>query len=223
LTLTLSPPTPPRVRAQSRKRTVVAYFQAGVKTDKIARLTHLSRRRVTAILRESMAQSLRDTSIEEVRLRLYVELQELLAVLQDAFFFDDDLSPRERGQLVSSIVKVVHEQALVMGLHAPRQVAVVNEQPVENEQAAKYARDLVTFMNLCDKIAASGYGSGRSPETLDTELLLEADAADSPLKPELLRQFEAGELATEPRPRRVESGKRERGRSRKVEDDDDDD
>jgi hypothetical protein len=93
---------------------------------------------------------------------------------------------------------------------------------VENEQAKEYALGVVKFTELADKIADSGYGSGRSRETLDTDVLIETDVVDESAPPELLGQFEAGEPATEPRPRRVESGSQQRGRTRKVQDDDDD-
>jgi hypothetical protein len=90
------------------------------------------------------------------------------------------------------LIKLVHEQALLVGAHGPKQLKVTSEVPPENEEAAAYARGVVRFMDLADKIAGSGYGSGRNPRDADTEQLLEADVPESPtVKPELLRQVEA--------------------------------
>ena len=62
----------------------------------------------------------------------------------------------------------------------------------------------------------------------DTDLLLEGDGSDTPEKPELLRQHEAGELQYPPDEMEEVPGpmrpprRRERGRRRRTQDDDDD-
>jgi len=52
---------------------------------------------------------------------------------------------------------------LLVGAHSPKQIAVTKDEPVVNEQALEYSRGLSSgSWRLADKIAASGYGSGRS-------------------------------------------------------------
>jgi hypothetical protein len=76
---------------------------------------------------------------------------------------------------------------------------------------------------LADKIAASGYGSGRSEPVVDADVLLEGDVTETPEKPELLRQYEAGELEEYRLPRSQQLGHGRQQESRKTQDDDDDD
>ncbi len=156
---------------------------------------------MTEIVKESIGQALEDAGTDGIRRQLYAELEQLKAPFRDALFFHgDDASPRERARLAGIIVRLVHEQAVLMGVNAPRQIAVSTEQPVVNEQAEEYARGVVRFMELADKIAASGYGSGRSNLAVDHELLIEMDAQEEAGTPELLLAFEAGALEVEPVP-----------------------
>jgi hypothetical protein len=187
-------PSPSRAHSRGRQQSVVAFYRAGVTTDRIARLTHLSRRRVTEIVRQSIAEVVREAGVEKVRLQLYVDLEEAKAQVQNALLFSPDLSPRERNQLFASLVKIVHEQALLIGAHAQKQLHVTEDIPETNEQAEEYARGVVEFMNLADKIAASGYGSGRTPPDAPTDFVGYAGTVETDEMPELLRQYEAGEL-----------------------------
>jgi hypothetical protein len=121
-------------------------------------------------------------------------------------------------------LKIVHEQAMLVGAHAPKQIAVTNAQPAVNEEAEEYARGVVQFMDLADKIAASGYGSGRAKLAVDPELLLEADVHETTEKPELLSAYEAGVLEADPDPEPLRPARRTPSRrSRRSDDDDDDD
>jgi hypothetical protein len=203
---------------------VVTFYRAGLTTDRIAHLTGLSRRRVTEIVKESIGQALEDAGTDGIRRQLYAELEQLKAVFRDALFFhSDDATPRERRQLADVIIKLIHEQAVLMGVNAPRQIAVSNEQPVRNEQAEEYARGVVEYMELADKIAASGYGSGRSVSAVDHELLIEMDVPEETDAPELLLAFEAGALEADPDPEPLRQARRVQSRRSRQPDDDDDD
>jgi hypothetical protein len=162
-------PVSRRAQATTRKQTVTNLYRAGFRTGRIAQLTHLSRRRVTEIVKESIAQGLRDSSIEEIRIGLYVDLEELLVITEQAFYHNPDLSRRERNRLVCVIVRLIHEQAWLMGLHAPRQVAVVKDQPVKNEQAEAFARDVARFIELSNKMVG--------PAREDPELSFDAESS----------------------------------------------
>lgn len=228
--LAIAPSPPPsspsrtRTKPSTRRTTVVNFYRAGLTTDRIARLTGVSRRRVTEIVKESIGQALEDAGTDGIRRQLYAELEQLKRVFRDAFFFHgDDASPRERRQLADVMIKLIHEQAMLMGVQAPRQISVSNEQPVRNEEAEEYARGVVEYMRLADKIAASGYGSGRSASAVDHELLIEMDVPDESGTPELLLAFEAGALEADPDPEPSRPLRRvQRPRSRQPDDDDDD-
>jgi hypothetical protein len=186
-------PPPQGLSAQQRRQqNVLALYRAGAQTERIARLTGLSRRRVTDIVREFTIESVGNAGVHQLRTGLFADLQEAKELVQVAIFFSTELSTRERTQLINQLVKLVHEQALLIGAHAPRQLKVTNEVPPENEEAAAYARGVVRFMDLADKIAGSGYGSGRTELGSDAEELLEADVPELPIvKTELLRMYEA--------------------------------
>jgi len=155
---------------------VITFYRAGLNTDRIAHLTGISRRRVTEIVNESIGQALEEAGTDGIRRQLYAELEMLKAPFRDAFFFhSDDASPRERARLANIIIRLIHEQAVLMGVQAPRQVAITSSPPPVNEEALAFSRDVVRFMDLSDKIAASGYGSGRTELAVDPDLLLETD------------------------------------------------
>jgi len=214
-------PTRKRTKPSTRRQTVVTFYRAGVKTDKIAHLTGISSRRVTEIVNESIGQALDEAGTDGIRRKLYAELEALKDVFVDALFFHfDDASPREQAQLATTFVKIIHEQAVLMGVNAPRQVAVATFKPQDNEEALKLSRDVVRFMELADRIAESGYGSGRSTMAVDPELLLESDVSEATGTPELLLAYEAGLLEVEPaEPTR--QVRREQSRRRPDDDDDD--
>lgn len=227
-----SPSPPPssstrsRTKSSTRRTTVVSFYRAGLNTDRIAHLTGLSRRRVSEIVKESIGQALEEAGTDGIRRQLYAELEMLKAPFRDALFFhSDDASPRERARLTGIILRLIHEQAVLMGVNAPKQqIAITHEQPVKNEQAEEYARGVVEYMRLADKIAASGYGSGRAKPTVDDELFLETNLHESTGTPELLLAYEAGLLEEEPSPEPARPARRQRVRpSRRPDDDDDDD
>ncbi len=202
---------------------MVTFYRAGLNADRIARLTGLSRRRVTEIVKESIGQALEDAGTDGIRRQLYAELEQIKAPFRDAFLFhSDDASPRERARLAGIIIRLIHEQAVLMGVNAQKQIAVTNDQPVVNEQAEEYARGVVQFLNLADKIAASGYGGGRSASAVAHELLIEMDVQEETGTPELLLAFEAGALEVEPVPEPVRPARRVQGRRSRPDDDDDD-
>ena len=210
---------------QSRRETVLRLYGAGVETVRIARLTGLSRRRVTGLVREHAVESVRNAEVQELRLMLFVDLEEIKDVLQRSLLYRKDVPAKDRTQLVTGIVRIVHEQALLMGAHAPRQVAVT-QTVVENPLADEYVEDLEDlekWMDLADKIAQSGYGSGREELTHDeAESALDADS--EPTTPSLEHAYEAVELGPYPVTRPQRSARRERvGARRRLDDDDDDD
>jgi hypothetical protein len=204
---------------------VVSFYRAGLNTDRIAQLTGLSRRRVTEIVKESIGRALEDAGTDGIRRQLYAELEHMKRVFQDALFFhSDDASPRERAQLAGIILRLIHEQAVLMGVNAPKQqIAFTYEQPVRNEQAEEYARGVVRYMELADKIAASSYGSGRREPTADEKLFLESNLHESTGTPELLLAYEAGLLEEDPDPEPLRPARRQRVRPSQRSDDDDDD
>jgi hypothetical protein len=206
---------------QSRRETVLRLYGAVVETDRIAKLTGLSRRRVNGLVREHSIESVRTAEVQELRLGLFVDLEEVKNLLQRSLLFRKDVPAKERTQLVNGIVRIVHEQALLMGAHAPRQVAVT-QTVVENPLADQYVEDLEKWMDLADKLGLSGYGSGREEmASEDAEGVLDADLEPAPPTP--LRSYQAGDLdlVAEPRPKRT--ARRERVGSRRSLDDDDDD
>ena len=104
---------------------------------------------MSEIVKESIGRALEDAGTDGIRRQLYAELEQLKAVFEDAFFFhSDDASPRERARLAGIILRLIHEQAVLMGVQAPRQIAVTSDQPVVNEQAEEYARGVVRYMQL---------------------------------------------------------------------------
>jgi hypothetical protein len=176
---------------------VVNLYRAGFRAGRIAQLTRLSRRRVTEIVKESIAQRLRDCSIEETRIGLFVDLEMLLRTTEQAFYHNPDLSRRERNRLVTMIVKLIHEQAWLMGLHAPRQTVVTNEQPVKNEQAEAFAQDVARFIELSNKMVRSAPGDPEA--SVDTEPSLDAEASElAAEKSWLLRQVGDPDVGREP-------------------------
>ena len=204
---------------------MVTFYRAGVNTDRIAHLTGLSRRRVTEIVKESIGRALEDAGTDGVRRQLYAELEHMKRVFRDALFFhSDDASPRERARLTGIILRLIHEQAVLMGVNAPKQqFAFTYEQPVRNEQAEEYARGVVRYMELADKIAASGYGSGRREPRADEKQFLEANRHESTGTPELLLAYEAGALEMDPDPEPLRPARRIQSRRSRPPDDDDDD
>ncbi len=177
-----------RPAPRDRSQAVLALYKAGITTARISEVTGYSRRRVTAITRGFLEQSIKNARIEDLRAKLFVDLEEVKALVLDALLFGDDLSPRERAQQTNALIKIVHEQALLVGAHSPKQIAVTSEAPPVNEEAQAYAEKVVRFMELSEKLAAIG-----PPRTqLTTEYadeLIEAEVAE-PEVPELLRQFE---------------------------------
>jgi hypothetical protein len=97
------------------------------------------------------------------------------------------------------MVRLSHEQALLVGAHAPKQIAVTDDAPVENEQAMEKAQRMIQFMTLSEKMAAVGPGRrGLTPQEADD--IIEADTSE-PTTPELLQEYEA--LRVEPAPSSV--------------------
>jgi len=179
---------------------VLALYRAGIPPARIAQVTKLNRHRVTQIVRESIAQGFQEAGVEDVRLRLLVDLEELKVALQRRLFFGQEISPTEQIRLANSIVRIIHEQALLAGAHAPKQVTVESGPPVVNEKARQRARDLVEFMDLADQIARSGYGARgpvvntEQPPALDAEVDCSPDAegvGGSCDETELLQGFRA--------------------------------
>jgi hypothetical protein len=70
------PPPQGQSAQESRMQTVLTLYEAGVQTERIARLTGLSRRRVTDIVRQFTIESVGNTGVRELRLSLYADLQE---------------------------------------------------------------------------------------------------------------------------------------------------
>jgi hypothetical protein len=140
--------------------------------------------------------AVRNAGVEDLRLKLFADLEEVKVGLQDTFAEVDDLPPKERVQLIGAMVRLSHEQALLFGAHVPKQIRVDNASPVENEQAAQRAREIVEFMELSEKMAAVGPGR-RGLTTQEAENIIEADEI-KPSKPELLREFEEQNEKTPP-------------------------
>jgi hypothetical protein len=182
----------------NRTQAVVALYRAGIKTDRIAHVTGLSRRRVSAIVRQAIREAVRNAGVEDLRLKLFADLEEAKVGLQDTMAEEDDLLPKERVQLSGALVRLTHEQALLFGAHAPKQIRVDNALPVVNEQAAQRAREMVRFMELSDKMAAVGPGR-RGLTAQEADDIIEADP--EVVTPELLREYES--LQVEPAPSSV--------------------
>jgi hypothetical protein len=186
---------------------------------------------VRAIVRSEMAKA-RTAELEAIRRELWADLEEVKRALEAALFprrLPDGLKlPAGLGVIppkkddVMSLVKIVHEQALLMGVHAPKQTSVTHKIE-ENPLADQFANDLNEWMDLADKIARSGYGLGREELSHEeAENVLDADG--EPTKPALLRAYAAGELESVPAPRPQRSVRRVRvGARRNLDDDDDDD
>jgi hypothetical protein len=96
---------------------------------------------------------------------------------------------------VSSYIKIIHEQALLTGTHAPKQVAITGDAPTVNEEAAA-AQRLVRFMTLSEKMAAVGPGR-RGLTAQEADDIIVADTAE-PTTPELLQEYEAQRVEPAP-------------------------
>ncbi len=190
--------------------------------SKLAEMTGYSAERCRQIIHAKLAEGA-DREVLELRKSLYADLEQLKQVYVVAIHNPTNPltgQPLQPGIMIipdkdeaSMLLKIIHEQAMLVGAPAPKQVSVSQAQPAVNEEAEEYARGVVQFMNLADKIAASGYGSGRSATAVDHELRSEMDVQQETGTPELLLAFEAGALEGEPVPepvrpaRRVQSGR----------------
>lgn len=136
-----------------------------------------------------MIDDLKNAGVDELRMKLFVNLEEVKVTIQDSLLLREQLSSRERAQLTSSLIKIVHEQALLVGAHAAKQIAVADAGNVVNEEAMAYAKDVVRFMELSEKMAAANHGRSRLTAD-DADAIIDADLVE-PTVPDLLRQFEA--------------------------------
>jgi hypothetical protein len=176
------PPTPSA--PGNRTQAVVALYRSGIATRRISEVTGLSRRRVSAIIRQVTMEAVKNVGVEDLRAKLFADLEEAKVGLQDTLGEVDDLPPKERVQLTGALVRLSHEQALLFGAHAPKQIAVTDEAPTVNEEAMAAAQRMIQFMTLSEKMAAVGRPRARlSSEAADE--LIEADVVEAEV-PELL-------------------------------------
>jgi hypothetical protein len=165
----------------------------------LAAATGYSYDHVREIIREQILLQAEEEDVVEYRRQLWADLEEVKLTLAPALFPRSlpDGTPLPEGigvipadkDAAATFLKFCHEQALLVGAHAPKQTTTTHKVE-ENAQADQFANDLTEWMDLADKLGMSGYGSGREELSHeDAESVLDADIVPTP-RPPLLEQVE---------------------------------
>lgn len=148
----------------------------------IAALTGYSRPHITKLLKKIMRELLDEAGADEVRVNEVARIEKMQAKLLRQMKLDDDEVPVSLHS-VDRFIKLSNLKAQYVGAFAPKQINhTVNVDEDDGVEKALEAERIATaterFIELADKIASAGYGSGVIGEDVVDAELVEDDTAE---------------------------------------------
>ena len=152
------------VRAQMLKADILHLKHQGKSAAEIGAIVGLSRTAIVRMIPKIMREVLDEAGAEEVRGMELIRLEMITQSMWPALVKpeDPDFIPDDR--MVNAYLNVSKRKAELVGADAPKQLKVdVNDNSAIAEQLVT---NVNRYMDLADRVAAGGIGSGRTAEEL---------------------------------------------------------